>query len=101
MWDAVKTIIIQRIGALVIEDSAEACNAIFTERDVMRALAKRDAFTLDDPIENHIMERPQSISPDTPVEEAIKIMSERRFRCLPVMHNDRLCGIASIGDLVN
>ena len=67
----------------------------------MRTLATRDALILDDPIENHIMERPQSISPDTLVEEAMEIMTERRFRHLPVMQNDRLCGIVSIGDLVN
>ena len=79
----------------------EACNGIFTERDVMRALAARDALILDDPVDNHMTERPQSISSDTPVEEAMEIMTERRFRHLPVMQNDRLCGIVSIGDLVN
>ena len=99
--DAVKTMDIHRIGALVIQGSAGACNGIFTERDVMRALANRDALILDDPIEKHMTERPQSISPDTPVEEAMEIMTERRFRHLPVMQNDRLGGIVSIGDLVN
>ena len=69
--DAVKTMDIHRIGALVIQGSAGACNGIFTERDVMRALATRDALILDDPIEKHMTERPQSISLDTPVEEAM------------------------------
>ena len=99
--NAVKTMDIHRIGALVIQGSVGACNGIFTERDVMRALATRDALILDDPIENHMTERPQSISSDTGVEEAMEIMTERRFRHLPVMQNDRLCGIVSIGDLVN
>ena len=99
--DAVKTMDIHRIGALVIQGSAGTCNGIFTERDVMRALAIRDAPILDDPIEPHMTERPQSISPDTPVEEAMEIMTERRFRHLPVMQNDQLCGMVSIGDLVN
>ena len=99
--NAVKTIDIHRIGALVIQGSVGACNGIFTERDVMRALAARDALILDDPVDNHMTERPSSISSDTPVEEAMEIMTERRFRHLPVMQNDRLCGIVSIGDLVN
>ena len=92
---------IHRIGALLIKGSAEACNGIFTERDVMRAVAKRDALILDDPIENHVTERPQGIFPNTPVEEAMEIMTDRRFRHLPDMQNSRLCGIASIGDLLN
>ena len=99
--NAVKTMDIHRIGALVIQGSVAACNGIFTERDVMRALAARDALILDDPVDNHMTERPQSISSDTPVEEAMEIMTERRFRHLPVIQNDRLCGIVSIGDLVN
>jgi CBS domain-containing protein len=45
--------------------------------------------------------RPQSISLDTSVDEAMEIMTEKRFRHLPVMDNDMLCGIVSIGDLVN
>ena len=67
----------------------------------MRALATRDALILDEPIENYMMERPQSISTDTPVEEAMEIMTERRFRHSPVMQNDRLCSIVPFGDLVN
>ena len=67
----------------------------------MRALATRDALILDEPIESHVTERPQIISPDTPVEETVEIMTERRFQHLPVMQNDRLCGIVTFGDLVN
>ena len=46
-------------------------------------------------------ERPQSIVPETGVDEAMEIMTEKRFRHLPVMTGGALCGIVSIGDLVN
>jgi Mg/Co/Ni transporter MgtE len=46
-------------------------------------------------------DRPQSILPDTSVEEAMEIMTEKRFRHLPVIADTTLCGIVSIGDLVN
>ena len=90
-----------QIGALVIQGAVGSCNGIFTERDVMRALASRDAPILNDTIDTHMTVRPQSIFPDTPVEEAMEIMTERRFRHLPVMAQDQLVGIVSIGDLVN
>ncbi len=79
MRDADKTMDIHRIGALVIKDSAGACSGIFTELDEMRDMATRDALILDDSIEKHMTERPQSIAPDTLVEEPMEIMTERRF----------------------
>ena len=96
-----KAMDIHCIGALVIQGFVGVCNGAFTERGVMRTLATKDALILDESTENNMTERPQSISPDITVEEAIEIMTERRFRHLPVMQNDRLCGIVSIGDLVN
>ena len=98
---SVKAMDIHCIGALVIQGFVGLCHGAFTERGVMRTLATKDALILDESTENNMTERPQSISPDIPVEEAMEIMTERRFRHLPVMQNDRLFSIVSIGDLVN
>ena len=91
----------QQIGALVVAGGGEGCQGIFTERDVMRALAGHGAAALDDPVSKHMTERPQSIEPQTSVETAMEIMTEKRFRHLPVIADGSLCGIVSIGDLVN
>ena len=91
----------QQIGALVVAGGGEGCQDIFTERDVMRALARHGAAVLDAPVGDHMTERPQSIVPQTSVEEAMEIMTDKRFRHLPVMTEGALCGIVSIGDLVN
>ena len=98
---AIKVMDKQRIGALVVTGAGDGCQGIFTERDVMRALAQRGAAILDEPVAKHMTERPQSIAPQTDVDAAMEIMTEKRFRHLPVMENDALCGIVSIGDLVN
>lgn len=98
---AIKVMDKQQIGALVVTGVGDGCQGIFTERDVMRALAQRGAGILDEPVAKHMTERPQSIVPQTGVDEAMEIMTERRFRHLPVMENGTLCGIVSIGDLVN
>lgn len=91
----------RQIGALVVAGGGDGCQGIFTERDVMRALARRGPGALDEPVSQHMTERPQSIVPETGVDEAMEIMTERRFRHLPVMTGGALCGIVSIGDLVN
>ena len=90
-----------QIGALVVTGQGEDCSGIFTERDVMRALARYGTHILEDAVGQHMTDRPQSILPKTSVEEAMEIMTARRFRHLPVVTGTTLCGIVSIGDLVN
>ncbi|MGB0343344.1 MAG: CBS domain-containing protein [Parvibaculales bacterium] len=99
--EALRVMARRQIGALVVAGGGDGCQGIFTERDVMRALAEGDAAILDDALSRHMTPRPQSISPETSVDEAMEIMTEKRFRHLPVMRDDVLCGIVSIGDLVN
>ena len=100
--DALRVMDKRQIGALVVAGGGgDGCQGIFTERDVMRALARHGAPVLDEPVAMHMTERPQSIVPETGVDEAMEIMTEKRFRHLPVMTGGALCGIVSIGDLVN
>ena len=89
------------IGALVVAGDGQTCHGIFTERDVMRALAQHGAAALEESVCEHMTERPQSIALSSGIDEAMSIMTQRRFRHLPVMNGDSLCGIVSIGDLVN
>ena len=89
------------IGALVVGGDGQTCSGIFTERDVMRALAQHGAKALEESVCEHMTERTQSIAPTSGIDEAMSIMTQRRFRHLPVMTGDDLCGIVSIGDLVN
>lgn len=99
--EALKVMDKRRIGALVVAGGSDGCQGIFTERDVMRALARSGPGVLDEPVSKHMTERPQSIVPETGVDEAMQIMTEKRFRHLPVMTGGALCGMVSIGDLVN
>ena len=91
----------KNVGSLQVVDEAGKLVGIFTERDVMRALARAGAGILDEPVSKHMTERPHSIEPETGIDEAMEIMTEKRFRHLPVMTGTTLCGIVSIGDLVN
>ena len=95
----------RHIGALVVMGGATSGDGdmigIFTERDVIRALATHGAAIFAQPLGKHMTERPASVRPDTSVNEAMTIMTEKKFRHLPVLRDAALCGIISIGDLVN
>ena len=69
--EAVRIMDKRQIGALVVTGQGEDVR-IFTERDVMRALAHNGTHILEDAVGKHMTDRPQSILPTTSVEEACK-----------------------------
>ncbi len=79
--DAVDMLARHRIGALPVEDGSAAVAGIFSERDMMTA-----------PV--------ITVAPQTSVMEALALMTQRRFRHLPVVEGGRMVGFVSIGDLV-
>lgn len=89
----------QRIGALVVMER-ERVVGIFTERDVLNrvvALRRDPAET----IVRDVMTSPVACcAPHTTRGECRTVMRNRRIRHLPVVHNDQLVGIVSIGDLL-
>ena len=89
----------RRIGAVpVVSDGRVA--GIFSERDVIGALAADGAAALDRPV-SAVMTAPAiTVGPGEPVIAALSLMTRRRIRHLPVLDGDRIVGIVSIGDLV-
>ena len=88
------------IGALVVSDNGESVDGIISERDIVDALAVHGGKLLNLRVDE-VMTRPAvTCSPDDSVAELMAEMTNRRIRHLPVIRNERLCGIVSIGDLV-
>ena len=86
-------------GALVVTDGGNIVG-IFSERDYARQVAKADSLGLDQPV-RELMSHPVFFArPDQTVEECMRIMTARHFRLLPVLDQDQLVGIISIGDVV-
>ena len=84
-------------AAVVVEDDQIA--GIFTERDLLRAIA--DSRHPDQgQVQSYMTPDPLTLPPDHSPSEAARIMSERRFRHIPVVEGGRLVGIVSIRDLV-
>lgn len=89
----------RRVGALPVMDGATLAG-ILSERDVVRALSVHGAGALGLPVSSVMTREVRTITRETRVEEAMGIMTEGRFRHLPVLEAGRLIGIISIGDVV-
>jgi len=98
--EAIALLAEKRIGALpVLKDGKVA--GIFSERDVIYCLAKEGANALDKSVSEVMTAPARVVAPDQSVLGALSLMTERRFRHLPVVDSDgSLVGLVSIGDLV-
>jgi CBS domain-containing protein len=85
------------VGSVVVSDYGRMIG-ILTERDVMRAVAGR-VHSSEARVREWMTPDPITVTVDTPVEEAGRVMLERGFRHLPVVDGDRPIGIVSIRDL--
>ncbi|HTG38552.1 CBS domain-containing protein [Sphingomonas sp.] len=87
------------IGALPVMDGARVAG-IFSERDVLHAIARDGAAALDRPVSELMTAPAVTVGPGQNVIGALALMTRRRIRHLPVVDGDRLLGFVSIGDLV-
>ncbi|MSP01585.1 MAG: CBS domain-containing protein [Acetobacteraceae bacterium] len=89
-----------RIGAVLVMDRADQILGIVSERDIVRSIAANGARTLE-MTAGQLMTRAVHLAhPEMTVEEAMRKMTIGRIRHLPVVHNDTVVGMVSIGDIV-
>jgi len=89
----------KRIGAALVMDG-ERLVGIFSERDVVHLVAKTPNFDQSTPVGKVMTTQVLGVSPETTVDECMGLMTERRFRHLPVMKDNMVVGVVSIGDIV-
>jgi CBS domain-containing protein len=89
-----------RIGAAVVSRDGTAVEGIVSERDVVRALAERGPAVLAEPVNTIQTTQVRTVTPDAQLEDVERLMTERRFRHVPVVVDGRLAGVVSIGDVV-
>ena len=101
VFDAIKMMVEANVGAiLVTAGDADKIDGIFTERDYLRRIAV-EGRTSRETLVRDVMTSPVIVvSPETTVEEAMALMTDRRIRHAPVVDDDHLLGMVSIGDLV-
>jgi acetoin utilization protein AcuB len=109
LLDATRVLKEKRIKHLPVLDRNGALVGVVTDRDLKRASAS-DATTLEVhellylldkvQIESVMTRRPATLSPAATVEEAAKLMVERKIGCLPVVEGNKLAGIVTKADLL-
>lgn len=99
VFDAIKKIVDKNVGSILVTEGDEVVG-IMTERDYLRKIAVLGR-TSHETLVSEIMTAPLVyVTPETTVEESMAIMTDRRIRHLPVVEDEDVVGIISIGDLV-
>jgi len=89
----------KNVGALVVLEGGKIVG-IFSERDFARHMVSVEKLS-DTMLVKHMMTQPVFYAhPDQTVDECMAVMTVKHFRHLPVLENDRLIGLISIGDVV-
>lgn len=90
----------KNIGAVVVSDDDVTVLGILSERDIVRGLNASGAALLDTPVADLMTREIRTCAPADTLRHLLAVMTERRFRHLPVVEGGKLVGIVSIGDVV-
>jgi CBS domain-containing protein len=100
VFEAIKLMADKNIGSLLVMSGGRLMG-VFTERDYTRKVALQGKKSKETQVREVLSSKIISVTPHHTVEECMKLMTENRVRHLPVLENDKVTGIVSIGDLVN
>jgi CBS domain-containing protein len=98
--DAARDLARHGVGALVVSSDGERIEGILSERDIARGVGLHGADVLTRRVDELMTRDVATCSMRDTVDDLAEIMTTRRVRHLPVVHDGRLAGIVSIGDVV-
>jgi CBS domain-containing protein len=98
--EAIAVLTKNRIGAVVVLGPEQRVIGILSERDIVRALSEHGADALKHPLSQTMTRIVVTCGEGDTISEIMERMTRGRFRHVPVLEQDRLIGIISIGDVV-
>ena len=97
--DALSVMMEKNISALLILEGSQL-SGIFTERDYARKIVLQGKTSADTPLSAVMTGNPITVSPNDSLDSCMEIMTDKHIRHLPVLDDDQIIGMVSIGDVV-
>jgi CBS domain-containing protein len=99
VYETIEIMADKGVGALVVMEN-EKLVGIISERDYARKVILQGRSSRDTPVVDIMTSRIIHTSPESTVDECMALMTDNKIRHLPVMADEKLLGVISIGDLV-
>lgn len=90
----------KNIGAIIIVDNNDFPIGIFSERDYARKIVLKGKSSKDTLLDEVMTKELITVTKDYKIDQCMEIMNEKRIRHLPVLENEKIVGIISIGDVL-
>jgi CBS domain-containing protein len=97
--DAIRLMAEKRIGAVLVMHGSRLVG-ILSERDYARKIVLQGRSSSDTPVRDIMTAEVVTVGPDDNAEHCMQLVTDRRIRHLPVVHQGEVVGVVSIGDLV-
>ena len=98
-YEAVQLMAEKEVGSVLVIDDGNV-RGIVTERDYARKVALESKTSRETPVTEIMTSQVLCVRPEQTIEEAMALMTDKRVRHLPVLADDQIVGVVSIGDLV-
>ena len=99
VYDALEELEENNLGSLVVVEKGKLIG-VFTERDYARKVILKGRSSKETLVRDIMSSRPIFVNPDNTLEDCMRLMSDKFIRHLPVLDDDQLVGVISIGDVV-
>ena len=100
VYEALETLESKNLGSLVVLEECGKLDGIFTERDYARKVILKGRSSKETRVMDIMTESPVFVTPDTKIDYCMQLMTDKHIRHLPVLDDNELVGLISIGDLV-
>jgi CBS domain-containing protein len=99
VYDALKLMADKNVGAVLVMD-ADCLVGILSERDYARKVILHGKSSKETPVREIMTGRVVYVRPEQTTEECMALMTDKRVRHLPVLEDEKVIGVISIGDVV-